>query len=266
MISLGKVLKEISKGRPIRRLFYDIETSPNVVLAWKTGYKLTITPESILKERAVISIGYKWAGEKETHVLHWDENQDDKAMLDEFIKVFEQCDEAVGHNLSRFDMPWVRTRCLFHGLPPLPDRKEIDSLRWARSKFYFNSNKLDYIAKFLGLGGKIKTEYNLWKEVVLNKCPKAMAKMCEYCKYDVILLEKVWARLAEIMPVKTNVAILQGGEAWHCPRTGSTDVYVSKTIVSAAGVTKYQFKNKKTGGYFTVSAKAHEAYLATKGK
>ncbi len=265
LISLGKGLKQIAAGRPIRRLYYDIESAPNVGLFWKSGYKLTISPENILKERAVICISWKWFGEKKTHVLHWDENQCDKKMLEAFGKVVAEADEMVGHNLSRFDMPWIRTRCLFHGLPPIAERKEIDTLKWARSKFYFNSNKLDYIATFLGLGGKIKTEFGLWKEVVLNRCPKAMKAMCEYCQYDVILLEKVWERLSEIMPVKTHVGVLNGGPAWACPRTGSTDVKVAKTRVSAAGVTQYQMVNKRTGSFYTISGRAHEEYLAAKG-
>jgi len=261
---LIKSKKEDVIEKPVKRLFYDIETSPNIVLAWKTGFKLNIGPESILKERAIISIGYKWENDKETHVLHWDENQDDKKMLEQFIKVVSEATEIVGHNLARFDAPWIRTRCLFHGLPPIPDRVEVDTLKWARRKFYFNSNKLDYIAKYLGLGGKIKTEFGLWKDVVLNKCPKAMEKMCTYCKYDVILLEKVWAKLAEILPPKTHAAVLAGGEKWQCPRTGSEDVKTTKTFVSASGVKKFQMQNKKTGSYYTIGSLAHEAYMAAK--
>ena len=48
-----------------KRLFYDIETSYNIVKAWRAGYNLTITPEDIIHERAIISICYKWEGEED---------------------------------------------------------------------------------------------------------------------------------------------------------------------------------------------------------
>lgn len=250
--------------RPIRRLLLDIETSPNIVLAWRAGFKLTITPESIIKERAIIMVGYKWSDEKDAHVLVWDKNQDDKALIAALIPIMAQADEIIFHNGSRFDLPWIRTRALFHGLPPIPDVTERDTLKWARSKFYFNSNKLDYIAKYLGIGGKLKTEFGLWKDVVLNKDTAALKRMAEYCANDVLLLEKVWARLYDLIAPKTHVGVLAGSDKWVCPRTGSTDVYVSKTRVSAAGTISYQMRSRATGSYFSISARAHEAYLSAK--
>jgi hypothetical protein len=37
-----------------KRLFFDIETSPNIGLFWSAGFKLNIAPENIIKERAII--------------------------------------------------------------------------------------------------------------------------------------------------------------------------------------------------------------------
>lgn len=250
--------------RPPRRLLLDIETSPNIGMFWRAGFKLTITPESIIKERAIICVGYKWSDETEAHVLVWDKNQDDRALLAALIPLIAQADEIIFHNGSRFDLPWIRTRALFHGLPPVPDVKEIDTLKWARSKFYFNSNKLDYIAKYLGIGGKLKTEFGLWKDVVLNKDTVALKRMADYCANDVLLLEKVWNRLFELIKPSTHVGVLAGGDKWTCPRTGSADVYLSKTRVTATGTLQYQMKSKKTGGYFSIGQKAYEAYLAAK--
>jgi hypothetical protein len=39
----------------------------------------------------------------------------------------------------------------------MPSPKTIDTLKWARKYFNFNSNKLDYIAKYLGVGQKMDT-------------------------------------------------------------------------------------------------------------
>ncbi len=257
-----KPQKVAPAGRPIRRLYLDLETSPNIGMFWRAGFKLTITPESIIKERAIICAGYKWAHEDKARILVWDKNQDDKALLAALIPIINSADEIVMHNGDRFDFPWVRTRALYHGLPPIMDVRTIDTLKWARSKFYFNSNKLDYIAKYLGIGGKLKTEFGLWKDVVLNKDAAALKRMAEYCMNDVLLLEKVWARLFDLIAPKTHVGVLGGGDKWQCPRTGSTDVSVSKTRVSAAGTVSYQMKGPS--GYFSISATAYEAYREAK--
>jgi len=87
-------LKEASPYRPVRRLFWDLETSPNVVLSWRAGYKINITHDSILKERAIICVCWKWEGESKVHHLEWDKGCD-KNLLKEFLKVVEDADEMM---------------------------------------------------------------------------------------------------------------------------------------------------------------------------
>lgn len=237
----------------IKRLFFDIETSPNIGLFWEAGYKKNIDYSNIIKERAIICICYKWQGEKITHGLHWDSKQDDKRMLIDFIKIANSADELVGHNGDRFDLAWIRTRCLFHGIDMFPSYTIIDTLKVARSKFRFNSNKLNYIAKFLGIGQKIQTDFNLWKGIVLEKDKEAMDKMVKYCKNDVILLEKVFSHLSVHIEPKTNVnSRLEDGRG-NCPECGSNDIRIQQTKYVASGYKKviyqckscYKYHNKK---------------------
>ena len=89
------------------RLFFDIETSFNVGIFWRSGYNLNINPGDIIHERAIICICYKWEGEEEVHSLEWDSKQSDKAMLKKFLKVMAQANEIVAHNGDRFDMKWL---------------------------------------------------------------------------------------------------------------------------------------------------------------
>ena len=129
-------------SKKIKRLFFDIETSPNIGLFWTAGYKQNISPDNIIKERAIICIAYKWAGEKKIHALTWDKNQDDKAMLAQFIKVANEADELIGHNGDRFDLPWIRTRCLYHRIPVFPHYTTLDTLKNANSSLQENVDKL----------------------------------------------------------------------------------------------------------------------------
>lgn len=259
--SIGKLNKVVSNDvRSIRRLFIDLETSPNIGTFWRCGYKINIGYENIIKERAIICAAYKWEGEDKTHVVTWDDNQDDKDLLEHIVEVCNDADEIVAHSGSRFDVPWIRTRCVFHNMLPLPEYKVIDTLTWCRRKFMFNSNKLDYVAKYLGLGGKIKTGFDLWKAVVLQNDKNALDKMSEYCCHDVELLESVWDRLNQLMPAKTHAGVLSGGAKWVSPYSGSSDVRLSKTRVTAGGTTQFQMIDG-TGRYFTIGARAYQSYL-----
>jgi len=252
-----KPLKHVSR---IRRLFFDIETSPNVVLCWRTGYNLTITPDNIIKERAIICIAYKWENDNEVHSLNWDAHQDDKAMLQKFAKIVAQCDEMVFHNGDRFDLPWIRTRCLYHRIQAIPDRTTVDTLKIAKARFNFNSNKLAYIAKYLGLPTKIQTEYNLWKGIVLDKNKKCMRDMVTYCKQDVRVLENVYKELARLAPAKTHAGVLSGLDAWTCPNCVSDQVYQSKVRFTAKGGKQHQMQCKTCCSYYQISHKVFQDY------
>lgn len=189
------------KNRPKRRLFFDIEVSPDIVLTWGIGNKISISHDSIIQERAIICICWKWADEEKVYSLKW-EKGDDKEMLQKFAKVMDSADEVIGQNSDNFDIKWVRTRCLYHGIPISPKFNSLDTLKMARAGFRFNANRLDYMGKFLGYGGKVKTDYDMWKDILLKNDTKAMTLMVDYCKEDVILLEKVYNRLQEYCPVK----------------------------------------------------------------
>ena len=69
----------------VKRLFFDIETSPMIVYSWRVGWKLTIPPENIIEDWKIICISYKWEHEKKVKNLVWDKNQCDKQMLIDFI-------------------------------------------------------------------------------------------------------------------------------------------------------------------------------------
>jgi uncharacterized protein YprB with RNaseH-like and TPR domain len=229
-----------------RRLFFDIETSPNIGLFWEAGYKKNITTDNIIRERAIICICYKWEDEKEVYALQWDAKQNDKRMLEQFIAVANTANELVGHNGDKFDLAWIRTRCLFHGIDMFPNYQTIDTLKVARSKFRFQSNRLNYIAEFLGLGGKIKTEFNLWKDILLNKDKIAMEKMIKYCKKDVSLLEEVYKLLGNHIAPKTHYGVVFGQDRGSCPEcgAGSEDLIKNNTVVTATGLTRIQYKCK----------------------
>lgn len=190
-----------AKNRPKKRLFFDLEVSPNIVLSWNVGREISLSPDDIIHERAIICACYKWEGSDKVHSIEWKKG-DDKDLLVKFARIIDSADEVITQNGDSFDIKWLRARCIYHKIEISPKFNSIDTLKMARAGFKFNSNKLDYMGQFLGIGKKIKTEYNLWKDITLNNSKPAMKKMVTYCKKDVTLLEEVYKRLQPYCPPK----------------------------------------------------------------
>lgn len=242
-------MKEKDLPTKRRRLFFDIEVSANIGMFWESGYKKNIDHSNIIKERAIICICYKWEDEKEVHSLHWDSRQCDKKLLEKFIKIANESDELCGHNGDRFDLAWIRTRCLFHKIDMFPKYTTIDTLKISRSKFKFNSNKLDYIAQFLGMGKKIKTEFSLWKDILLHKDKVALAKMIKYCQNDVILLEKIFKKMSTHIEPKTHYGVVFGEDRGSCNECGSDELRRQRVRTLASGKRMIQYQCRICGKY-----------------
>lgn len=245
-------LKGLVKHFTPRRLLLDCETSPNVLYSWRVGHKISLSPDNIVSERALICIGWKWQGQKRTHCLTWD-NGDDKAMLEQFIPILESADEVVAHNGDRFDLPWLRARAAYHGIPVSPYIKTIDTCAQSRRLFYFNSAKLDYLGQFLGVGQKIETDYDLWKRVMAGS-KAALREMVAYCKGDVELLEKVYLRLESYNKPKTHQGVTRGGIKSDCPQCGSPDTIRIGMKVTGSGTRRPRMKCRRCGSDFLITA------------
>lgn len=233
-----ELLKLREPQHQIRRLFFDIETSPNICYAWRIGYNLSLQPHDIIEERKIICISYKWESEDKIHSLTWDSNQCDKQMLIDFVNVANTADELIAHNGDRFDIKWIRTRCIFHRVPMFPQYKTLDTLKKAKNGFNFNSNKLDYIAQFLGVGAKVQHRgFDMWKDV-LKGSKEAMREMVVYCEGDIIVLEDVFLTMQNYIKPNTHAGVLGGNLKYSCSCCGSENVTLLKNNVTALGTIK----------------------------
>ena len=250
----------------VRRLFWDIETSPNIGFFWRPGWKVSLPPENIIQERAVICICWKWQGQKKVHHLKWD-GGDDIEMITDFARILESADEAIAHNGDKFDMGWYNGRHLIHGLDPIPKTKTVDTYKIAARNFNLNSYKLDYLGKILLGEGKIHAPFQLWVDIVINDSKKAMKEMIKYCKKDVVLVEKVWEKLGAYVDPETHAAVMATGnvrDRWRCRHCGSDHVKKSKTNVTKAGMLQHQMQCLDCGRYFTIANLAYNWYKEAK--
>lgn len=234
-------------------LIFDIETTANLTFTWGVG-KSYLSPDSIAKERQVICIGYKWLGEKKTHVLEFDQNKydmnkydddADKAILKAFSKVYAEADLAVAHNGANFDVGRLRARIVKHGLKDLAPTL-IDDTYLKNRGIKFNAHRLDYLGNFLGLGRKTSTSFQLWKDVMFGS-KKALKEMSSYCKDDVILLEKIYLKLLPYMKSGLNRAIV--GCPVGCPSCGADSLQKRGFSYSTVGK-KQRFQCKDCGHWF----------------
>jgi len=246
------------KKQSLKRLFFDLETSFNIVAAWNVGYKLNLSHDTIIQERAIICVCYKWSDESKVHYLRWNKG-DDKELVTKFMKILASADQAIAHNGDNFDLKWLKTRAIKHGIDAFPNYDTIDTLKLSRQGFRFNSNKLDYIGQFLGVGKKMKTGgFDLWKDIILRNDEEAMNKMIKYCQQDVKLLEMVFNKLNPYVKSKTHVGMMLGGDKCSCPECGSSNYTISKRRMSASGLKKIQLQCRDCGKYNTISDKQLE--------
>lgn len=211
-----------------RILLYDIETSLQPVAVFGLQDNNYINPDNILSERHLVSMCWKWLGEKVVHSASLlDDNtrfnkdpHDDLYVTRKAHEILSQADVIVAHYGDLFDKKYIDTRIIYHNLSPLPPIASIDTKKVASNRFRFNSNKLNYLGKFLGLGEKIHTEPELWLDV-LRGSKKAIRQMVEYNKQDVVLLEKVFKKLIPYMPNYVNRELFGGT---GCPRCGSRKI------------------------------------------
>lgn len=206
-----------------RILLFDLETSFNVVATFRLfeEHGGSIPHQNILAERYIISACYKWLGEKKVHsvAVRPGKEPSDKRVIETMYEAIAQSDVVVGHNSNAYDWPFLQGRLIFHGLPPLPPITKVDTLLTARRHFLFNSNRLDYLGQYLGLGRKIHTEPELWLKVLKGDAG-AIKRMVTYNKQDVLLLEKVFLKLRPYMSQLNRQLYQEVGEVM-CPRCGS---------------------------------------------
>ena len=100
-----------------------------------------------------------------------------------FTKINNEADIVIAHNLKKFDKKRANAAFLKHGLNLPSHYREIDTLITARQQFALPSNRLDFIAEYLKVPGKMVTPVGLWRRAI-EADMEAIDLMDEYCKQD----------------------------------------------------------------------------------
>lgn len=252
-----------SKKIPIKRLFFDIETGYYIlkIRTWQLkNYQSYFNPDDIEQEKEILCISYKWQYESEVHTL--DNSKGERQMLKEFISIMGEADEIIAHNGDRFDIRFLRTRCLYHGVLMFPNYRTLDTLKKSRSRFLFASNKLDYLCKFTGVGGKQKHDgMQLWIDIVENKNTERLEEMKRYCERDVIMLEDYYFIISPFITHNNNFAVLTGGAKWDCPECASKNVEMYRTYSTPMGIIRREMKCNNCKKQYKISNRNYMGML-----
>lgn len=211
--------------KPVRLLYYDIETAPLLTFLWSLRQKHH-SAEMVEADTFLLSWAAKWSDGETVHsrVLSPGEakTQDDSRLVGELAELVKKADYVVAHNGDRFDLPMLNGRLLTLGMDPVGAVQSIDTLKLARSTFRLASNKLDYLAQTLGLGEKHTTDFDLWRQCYRGD-KKALSRMVDYNRNDVVLLERVFHALK---PHVKGLPRLWDATDWRqefCPACGSKE-------------------------------------------
>jgi hypothetical protein len=247
----------------VKRLFIDIETSPCVGSFWRPGYKVRLTNDNVEIHARIITAAYRWQGDKTVKALEWKGKgvgkQCDKHIIEEIVPLMNEADEIIAHFGDGFDVPWIRTRALFHGIVT-GVWKTVDTYRWASKLFVLPTNKLNDIAQYLGIGHKLPTGYDLWRRVTFDSDVKALREMVEYNKHDVELLEQVWEKLMVYAPASTHAGAKAGEDRYTCPQCGGNPMKHIRTMVSEKGIVSHQMYCKVCPRYYNIANSVHKLW------
>jgi hypothetical protein len=207
-----------------RILILDIETLPNIGYVWGKYDQNVIR---YTQQSCMATFVAKWLGEKKIiskslpdYKGYQAGSYDDKALVTDLWKLFDEADVIIAHNGNSFDIKVSTGRFILHGMMPPSPFKSVDTKLMVKEAARYNSNSLDDLCGLLGLGKKIHTDFDLWEGCIKGDM-KFWNKMVAYNKMDVLLLEKLYLRLLPFAKTHPNLTFWTRGE---CPKCGGHDI------------------------------------------
>jgi DNA polymerase elongation subunit (family B) len=167
----------------------------------------------------VLCIAYKWLHEKKVHTISITDFPrfkkdvtNDIDVLKAFEKVFNKADAVIHHYGDKFDIPFLQTRRLIHGLKVLPAVSSIDTWKIVKYKLKLTNNRLATLIKSLGtptqktpLTGPIWTRAAAGHKASINYVKK-------HCIADAKSLEEIYLKIAPLMGNHPKI-----GRPGYCP-------------------------------------------------
>lgn len=243
----------VNKSNTPKILYWDIETVQNIVAVFSLANNNWIDPSNIIQEGYIVCASWQFEDDPKVYAVsvlddpkrYAKDPTDDRHVVEVLHKIMSESDVIIHHNGDDFDKRWLDTRILYHGLAPLPPIASIDTKKVAKSNFRFNSNSLDYLARYLKVGHKKSTSKGLWMRVLRGDVA-AIKEMVDYNKVDVVVLKKVFKKLQPYVKNHVNRELFG---ATGCPRCGSKKIQ-SRGTYHALTRSYHRFQCQGCRGWF----------------
>jgi DNA polymerase elongation subunit (family B)/predicted RNA-binding Zn-ribbon protein involved in translation (DUF1610 family) len=203
----------------MKTLLIDIETAPNKVYTWGL-FGQNISLNQIEEPGYTICFAAKWLN-KDKIIFKSVHHQDEETMLFVAHDLMSEADAIIHYNGNNFDIPVLNSEFLKHGMNPPAPSNQVDLLKAVRRNFRLTSNKLDFVARHLGIEGKLEHKgMDLWSGCMAGDAA-SWKTMKAYNIQDVLLLEQVYDRLLPWIDDHPNMALYSDSKDAMCPSCGS---------------------------------------------
>ena len=131
----------------------------------------------------------------------------EKDLLLEFLPVLASFDGLAGYYSTRFDMPLIRTRCMFHGIPAPKKIKHFDAYFTIRRTVNPTTRRMDRINEINrltdeSLPEKSKLGVKEWTGATFRRDKESLDYIVEHCVKDVQVLESIIDKYMDFVPEK----------------------------------------------------------------
>ena len=130
----------------------------------------------------------------------------ERQMLNEIKDYIESFDGVIGYFSSKYDMPMLRTRMLYHGIKPIPKCKHLDLYFTIKRHVNTTSRRMERVADLMRVNSdrllpeKTKLDINEWIRVANGRDEKSLDYIVQHCICDVEILEGILNQVKDFVP------------------------------------------------------------------
>ncbi len=184
----------------------------------------------------ILTFGYKYVGRGTVRVLCLPPGPDllraERQLLQQIRPILLDTDVWLTHYGTRYDVPMINSRLLYHRLAPLPPLPHIDTWRVAKTQLKLHSNRLLAVQTHLQLPvSKNAIRPEAWLRALGGHRP-SLRTIATHNRRDVLVLEAAYLRLRSVIrphPTRSVFDPAAGCPTCGSPRLQRRGVHVTRT-------------------------------------
>lgn len=175
----------------------------------------------------VISAAYQFEGDRRPTVMvlpdfktsYSRDKLDDKKLVMTLGAVLSDADLWVTWYGSGFDVKYVNSRLLKHGLAPMPPKPNVDCCMVSRHNLQVRRNSLANVSQFLGLDSKTHLSWDHWMRAALGE-KKSIKYVADHNVQDVVVTRQAYLMMRPLVRQHPSIQAMDD-RLKGCPTCGS---------------------------------------------